>query len=106
MKADDGSDAGVQDDGHEQDEAEARQDLGAQKLEGGERGRVQPFQKPALAVPQHHVADAEQAAEHHVHAENAREEPVDVTQRGAGHRLAARARLGSEQQLLEDVTLG
>ena len=64
--------------GDEQDQGEPRQHLGAQELERGERGGVQALEEAALAVAHHHVADPEQAAEHHVHAEDAGEQPVDI----------------------------
>src|SRR5215467_4537059 len=106
MKADDGADADVEDRGDEQDEAEARENLRAEEFESREGSGMQPLEEAALAVAQYHISDTEQAAEHHVHAENARKQPVDIAQRRTAHRLAAGAGLRGEQQLLNDVALG
>ncbi len=83
---------------------EARQHLGGDELERRDRRRRQAAQEAALAIAHDDVADAEQAAEHHVHAEDAREQPVHVAHGGAAHRLARRAAgRGLEQELLGEV---
>ncbi len=106
MKVNDRADAGVQHAGHEQDQAKPGEHLRAEELERRERRGMQALEEAVLAVPQHDVAHPEQAAEHHVHAEDPGKQPVDVARRGAGHRLAGRAGRRCEQQLLDDVALG
>src|SRR3984885_11495735 len=105
MKVNDGRHPAIQDDGYQHDETQSRQHLRAQELEGGERRRIEPFQEAALAISQHDVADAKETTEHHVHAEHAGKEPVDVADRGSRDGLALRTRIGREQQLLRDVAL-
>src|SRR6185437_13721860 len=88
------------------DEAEPRQYLGAEKFESRERCRVQALEKAALAVSQHDVAHPEEAAEHHVHGEDAGEEPIDIRDGLTGHRLAPGIAVLRDEKLLHDVALG
>ncbi len=71
---------------------------------------MQPFQEPILAVTHNDIADAEHAAEHHVHTENARQYPVYIAHRVAenffflNRRWRSGARL--EQREFDKVTFG
>jgi len=78
----------------------------AQEFERRERRRVQPLEEAALAIAQNDVADAEEAAEHHVHSQNAREQPVDVANGGTRDRLPEGTGSDGQQQLLDDVAPG
>ncbi len=66
-----------------QHQYQARGDLGHDEFRGAQGRGPQPLEKAVLAVTHDDVADAEKAAEHHVHAEYARQYPVDVADRVA-----------------------
>ncbi len=67
---------------------------------------METLEEAVLAVAEHDVADSEEAAEHHVHSEDARKQPVKVACGGACDGLALGPGRGGEQQFLHDVALG